>query len=202
MLVRIHPWKGGTTPYCRVHGSGYGGKIVRFGEKVMVLDPCETSKLQNRWLEGIWLGKAEESDEHYEAGNNEIGRYRSLRRYADQDSRAWDAQAVPRLTATPWEPKGIERKTLPTPTAPERVVSKKEFPPKPGCSACAKRGQASHGFRHSKGCKERFGTWLAAQSGAGGAEAAGTGGAVLVPPDVPMTAQLSPSTPSTNSGTQ
>ena len=129
MLVQFHPRKGGATPYCRVHGSGYGGKIVRFGKKVMVLDPCETSKLQNRWLEGIWLGKAEESDEHYVAVNNEIGRYRSLRRHADQDSRAWDAQAVLRLTATPWEPKGIERKTLPAPTAPERAVSKNEFPP-------------------------------------------------------------------------
>ena len=94
LLVRFHPWKGGATPYCRVHGSGCGGKIVRFGEKVMVLDPCETSKPQNRWLEGIWLGKAEESDEHDVAVNNEIGRYRSLRRHADHDSRAWDAQAV------------------------------------------------------------------------------------------------------------
>ena len=56
---------------------------------MIVFDPCETSKLQNRWLEGIWLGKAEESDEHYVAVNNETGSYRSLRRHADQDSRAW-----------------------------------------------------------------------------------------------------------------
>ena len=56
----------GKTAYERVKGKRYRGEGVEFGRKVMYKVPCkpEGGLMNERWIEGVWLGKRYLSDEH------------------------------------------------------------------------------------------------------------------------------------------
>jgi hypothetical protein len=108
-LARYNPYLRGSTPYTRLKGAPYLGRVCEFGEKVLVLIPGDShghvvrrGKFENRWEPGTWFGKAEESDEHLVAVNGSVGKYRTLRRLTDGQ---WDAAGVLGLTVTPSRPR-------------------------------------------------------------------------------------------------
>ena len=71
-LNRYHVGQDGRTPYERVKGKAYKGEMVEFAQKVFHRHPGKTSggSMEERWTEGIWLGKTARSDEHIIALDN------------------------------------------------------------------------------------------------------------------------------------
>ncbi|CAE8619652.1 unnamed protein product [Polarella glacialis] len=171
LLARFAPWRDGAAPYTRHRGAPYRGKVVEFGEYVLAMNPegywrgaQRTSKFDSRWLGGVWLGKTEASDERLVAVSGRVRCFRSLRRLAVEDEGRWQPKLIKMLTATPWDmaPAMVSQPSLLTnPTG--VVMSARDFPPTLGCPACAKRGQASHGMRHSVHCRQEKQRWLALQ---------------------------------------
>ena len=147
------------------------------------------SKWQTRWTQGLWLGRSEDSDAHIVYVDGRVGEYHTVRRMAETDPRRWDSDTVRTLNVTPWRLQDAEvradaaaststrqtmRYTLPGEAAmpslsatagTEQIVPMRLRPLTPGCAACAKRGQASHGMRHSIECKRRKTSWLETQLG-------------------------------------
>ena len=65
ILTRFTVREDGLTPYRRLKGRDYHGQIAEFAETVMYkLAPGAAGKMEARWEKGIWLGKANVSDEH------------------------------------------------------------------------------------------------------------------------------------------
>ena len=77
-------WK--CTPFQMLKSHPYVGQIVYFGERVLARRP-ETveatarhySKWDDRWLQGTWLGKSSQSDEHIVLLQNEVRQFRCVR---------------------------------------------------------------------------------------------------------------------------
>ena len=99
----------GLTPFGRLRGRSYDGKLACFGETVFALLPDgylqggirATPKLQNRWILGIWLGKTEDSEEHLVETGGRVGRYRCVRRYPDGDQRRWSEVRLRQMLSYP-----------------------------------------------------------------------------------------------------
>ena len=80
LIQRYQPHNRGPTSYDLIRGTPYQGRIAEFGETVLVLDPGEKltggvsrmAKFSNRWAQGVWIGKAEETDEHLVLRNNRV----------------------------------------------------------------------------------------------------------------------------------
>ena len=148
------------------------------------------SKWQTRWTQGLWLGRSEDSDAHIVYVDGRVGEYHTVRRMAETDPRRWDSDMVKTLNVTPWRLQDAEvraeaaassstrqpplKYTLPggatmssssAAAGTEQIVPMRLRPLTPGCAACAKRGQASHGMRHSMECKRRKTSWLETQLG-------------------------------------
>ncbi|CAK0792935.1 unnamed protein product [Prorocentrum cordatum] len=65
ILTRFTVREDGLTPYRRLKGRDYHGQIAESAETVMhKLPPGTAGKMEARWDKGIWLGKANVSDEH------------------------------------------------------------------------------------------------------------------------------------------
>ena len=63
------------------------------------------AKFSNRWAHVVWIGKAEETDEHLVLGNNKVLRYRTVHRLTPEQS--WTASAeLKATTTTPQPPTG------------------------------------------------------------------------------------------------
>ncbi|CAE8585279.1 unnamed protein product, partial [Polarella glacialis] len=171
LLARFAPWREGAAPYTRHRGAPYRGKVVQFGEYALAMNSegyrrgaQRTSKFDSRWLGGVWLGKTGASDEHLVAVSGRVKCFRSLRRLAVEDENRWQSKLIKMLIATPWNmaPAMVSQPSLLTkPTG--VVMSARDFPPTPGCPACAKRGQASHGLKHSVRCRQEKQKWMASQ---------------------------------------
>ena len=168
LLYRFHVARDtNASAYLRVRGGPYNGRIVGFAESVLALTPerkdgggpRHISKLSSRWSVGVWLGKTDESNEHLVCLGGQIGRFRTVRRYAVEDRKRWSLDAVEHVNVLPWSLSG-------RPTAPERPlpnlnrasqmpgpsgasVAVRTFPATPGCAACSRKGQYAHGFHHS-----------------------------------------------------
>ncbi len=178
-----------STCFARDRGVAYSGSLVGLFESVLARAPgaeergTGRSKWQTRWIQGVWLGRAEDSDTHIVYDDGKVGEHRTIRRFAVTDPRRWGRDAVKNLTVTPWRLQDTEIRAqaavamtrepsranlvgagLMTPAAAaaraERVVPLKQRPSTPGCAACSKRGQPGHGFRHSVECHRRRQTWL------------------------------------------
>ena len=91
----------GTTSYQGAYGHSYTGELCPFGETVLFRIPKQskrTHKADSAWRHGIWVGKAEESDEHLLATPDGIQRARTVRRLEPQGraDKAMFEQAVDR----------------------------------------------------------------------------------------------------------
>ena len=63
LLNRFGSRSTGSTPYQDAFNAPYLGKIVAFGQSVLCL--CKTTaKGQPKWIQGLWLGKSNNSDQH------------------------------------------------------------------------------------------------------------------------------------------
>jgi len=115
LVTRYQPQRarGGLTAYARIQGEPYHGKVVRFGERVLVYVPQDSSgkgpkrssKFRDRWMIATWLGKAEDSDEHIVVSKIGVTRHRTLRRLPELDPQRWSPSEVVEMTAVPWDVK-------------------------------------------------------------------------------------------------
>ncbi len=66
LLNKYHVGSDGRTAFERVKGKKYRGETVEFGRKILYKIPCkpEGGLMTERWVNGIWLGKKFQSDEH------------------------------------------------------------------------------------------------------------------------------------------
>ena len=109
LLARYQPGREtGHTPYSRVWGRPYGGRLVSFGETVYALAPENYhgtgafSKWASRWRLGVWLGKDERCDDHIVLVDGELKKFRCVRRLGVGHPKRWDKEALLAVTTTPW----------------------------------------------------------------------------------------------------
>ena len=90
---------GGKTSYEFVHGKKYDGEVYRFAEPVVIRRPeaKELPKLQERWEEGLWLGKSLDTDGHLVGGNAGVIISRSIVPLAEHNEVLYE-----RMDWTPW----------------------------------------------------------------------------------------------------
>ena len=62
------------------YGRRYVGKVVCFGEYVMVLSQQPGLKQGPQWIPGIWVGKTEEDDLHMAVASSGLVRGKAVRR--------------------------------------------------------------------------------------------------------------------------
>ncbi len=70
----------GKTSFELLRGKPYGGELVEFGELIWAREVAPASKMAARWPSGVWLGKAELSDEHIVGTRTKTQLVRSIRR--------------------------------------------------------------------------------------------------------------------------
>ena len=102
----------GTTSYQGAYGHSYTGELCPFGETVLFRIPKQskrTHKADSAWRHGIWVGKAEESDEHLLATPDGIQRARTVRRLEPR-GRA-DKAMLEQAVGVPWNTYPIPRAT-------------------------------------------------------------------------------------------
>ena len=62
-----HAKQAGHTSFHAIYEKNFSGEALRFGQPVLAhwIDaPTVLPKLQERWIQGVWLGKVHESDSH------------------------------------------------------------------------------------------------------------------------------------------
>ena len=141
----------------------------------MKIAPTAEDKWRGVWRFALWLGRAEESDDHLLFLQGTVQRHRCIRRLSLADARRWDGEAVRALRVTPWRLKqaelGDEGRVVQPIGATDsaeasagRILPLSQRPLTPGCAACARMGQ-HHGFHHSADCRRRRQAWLDQQLG-------------------------------------
>ena len=97
---------GSMSPHERLYGVPYDSPIVNFGEIVIARDPSATEgpKHAPRGHYGVWLGRAEATNEHIVAlrDSGVIAKFRTVRRVTEGQS--FDLEAL-RVGALPWKRK-------------------------------------------------------------------------------------------------
>ena len=99
----------GRTAYERIKGKKYRGEVVEFGRRVMYRIPGKTQGglMEERRVQGVWLGKRALSDEHIVAmDDGKICVTSAVRLLPDSES--WNKDLIDKLKGTPWDPKGEE----------------------------------------------------------------------------------------------
>ena len=89
LITRFRVRASGHTAYELIRQRKYGGAIVEFGENCLGEDSTtkKLGKLDQRWVEVVWAGKAEGSDEHIGLDNRGSRRFRAVRR--EPESSRW-----------------------------------------------------------------------------------------------------------------
>ena len=103
----------GRTPYERLKGKQFHGEMCEFGSDVFFRTTGEIhgGVLEERWMEGIWLGKKKNSGEHIIASREkDICKSASVRQKLESES--WNTAAILDITGTPWNLSG-KREELP-----------------------------------------------------------------------------------------
>ena len=72
-----------STPFELAYGRRYMGKVVCFGEYVLLLHRQPGMKQGPQWLPGIWVGKTHEDDLHIVIGVNGVMRGKAVRRTSE-----------------------------------------------------------------------------------------------------------------------
>ena len=104
---RLTPTSNGHTSYFNVHGMNYKGELCEFGETVRfkpkVKKGDNKSKSKPKFIEGVWAGKTETTDEHIVGNAAGVQYVRTVRR-VPVESR-WSAAAVKAFRGLPWKAK-------------------------------------------------------------------------------------------------
>ena len=69
-------------------------------------EETERSKFDSLFIQGIWLGRATESDEHIVGTADGVYTARSIR--AKNDQEIWNGDLIKRMRGTPWDPRADE----------------------------------------------------------------------------------------------
>ena len=93
----------------RTTGRSYQGPLVHLFETILVkIAPTAEDKWRGVWRFALWLGRAEESDDHLLFLQGTMQRHRCIRRLLLADARRLDGEAVRALRVTPWRLKQAE----------------------------------------------------------------------------------------------
>ena len=99
------------SPFYRVIGGPYRGKLVEFGATVLAHLPevrkgsgNPAPKLADRWKSGVWLGKSDLTDEHLVRTNDKIVYARSVPRLAEN---SWSEENLKAVVETPQKPRSM-----------------------------------------------------------------------------------------------
>ena len=99
----------GRTAYERIKGKKYRGEVIEFGRKIMYRIPGKTQGglMEERWVQGLWLGKRTISDEHIVGMEDGSICVTSAVRLLPE-SASWSMELIDMLKGTPCNPKGEE----------------------------------------------------------------------------------------------
>ena len=101
LLARGQKGADGRTAYELRKGRPFKRPLPAFGEKVLWLEPGKPkSRLTDRWLEGIFVGLHDDSDEILVATENGVLKARTAKRLSPEDGR--DGPLVNRVVGLPW----------------------------------------------------------------------------------------------------
>ena len=107
LQTRFSVGQDGKTPFKRRHHKEYTSQLLPFGSAVDAKvrdEETERSKFDSRFIPGIWLGRATESDEHIVGTAQGVCTARSVR--AKNDQEIWNSGLVKSMKGTPWAPRG------------------------------------------------------------------------------------------------
>ena len=91
----------GKTSFELLRGKPYRGELVEFGELVWAREVSPASKMSARWVSGVWLGKAELSDEHLVGTRTKTQLVRSIRRRPEAER--FNLEELGRYAGMPWD---------------------------------------------------------------------------------------------------
>ena len=110
ILNKCQVGRDGRTPYERLKGKKYGGTFMEFGSPVMlrVTDKPQGGLMQERWVEGIWLGSRFNTLEHLVSRRSDgvVVRTRAVREIPPQVQKS-DLDSI---VGQPHAPQGVQRK--------------------------------------------------------------------------------------------
>ena len=169
LQTRFSVGKDGKTPFKRRHHKEYTSQLLPFGSAVDAKvrdEETERSKFDSRFIPGIWLGRATESDEHIVGTAQGVYTARSVR--AKNDQEIWNSGLIKSMKGTPWAPRGEDSQ------AEVRMLEERHRPmigwnintrilrdfwdemgKTAGCAACASPG----GKKHSVACLNQQEEW-------------------------------------------
>ena len=103
MMSRARRGRDGRTAFELRKGRPYRRRLPAFGEKVMYLKAGkQKSRLEDRWLEGLFLGVQDRSDEVVVGTRDGVYKARTVRRLDPVQRR--DAALAREMRGLPWEP--------------------------------------------------------------------------------------------------
>ena len=105
LQTRFSVGKDGKTPFKRRHHKDYTSQLLPFGstDDAKVRDEVtEHSKFDSRFIPGIWLGRATESDEHIVGTALDVYAAKSVR--AKNDQEIWNSGLIKSIEGTSWTP--------------------------------------------------------------------------------------------------
>ena len=189
ILNKCQQGKDGRTPYERLRGKQFSGSMLEFGSQVMlkVMDKVSGGLMQERWVEGTWLGSRFTTLEHLVARKSDgvVVRTRAVRDLQKSPT----VEDLDRIIGHPHAPQGVQRyrrldvprpETVPEPeehrpaTAPDpsRPIPRAVYITRAmlerhgyseGCQRCnaMRRGQTYGTGGHSGDCRRRMEAALA-----------------------------------------
>ena len=100
------------TPYKLVTGGDYSHPVARFGEVVLGKIPKPQTKIQRRWVRGVWLGKLDRDDSHILGTSSGAIAVRSVRRLPPESQT--DSKMLEEIKGLPWQPRdGVRHRVTP-----------------------------------------------------------------------------------------
>ena len=109
MLNKCQQGKDGRTPYERLRGKQFSGSMLEFGSQVMlkVMDKVSSGLMQERWVEGTWLGSRFTTLEHLVARKSDgvVVRTRAVRDLQKSPT----VEDLDRIIGHPHAPQGVQR---------------------------------------------------------------------------------------------
>ena len=103
---RYHVRADGRTPFEVLRNKSYRGGLACFGEVVWARVPGTRllrGKFELNWLELVWLGKTENTEEHLGGDEHGVRKFRTIRR--QPEPAGWRREFVDKPTGDPFNPK-------------------------------------------------------------------------------------------------
>ena len=105
VFCRYHVRADGRTPHEVLRNNSYRGGLACFGEIVWARVPGSRllrGKYEVNWLELVWLGKTENTEEHLCGDEHGVRKFRTIRR--QPESARWRREYVDKLSGDPFNP--------------------------------------------------------------------------------------------------